>query len=82
MSLEEFAKLLPSRARRTLLKKGLTKPQKMLLEHVRKDPKKQYRTHSRELVVLPQLIGANLRVHNGKEFVFLYFSNIVRLRHR
>lgn len=71
MSLEEFAKLLPSRERRALLTKGLTKPQKLLLEHVKKDPKKQYRTHCRDLVIVPQLAGVNLRVHNGKEFVFL-----------
>jgi small subunit ribosomal protein S19 len=71
MSLEEFAKLLPSRSRRALLKRGISRTQKMLLEHIKSNPTKQFRTQCRELVVLPQLIGQKVRVHNCKEYVFL-----------
>jgi len=68
MSIEEFAELLKSRQRRAL-KRGLTETQKKLLEKIRKDPKKFHRTRCREMVILPEMIGAKIGVHNGKEYV-------------
>jgi len=68
MSLEEFTKLLPSRQRRTLLR-GLTERQKKLLEKIRKYPDKFHRTHERDMVILPEMVGAKIGVYNGKEFV-------------
>lgn len=67
MSLEEFSKLLPSRERRSLLR-GLTDRQKKLLEEIRKGPKKFHRTHERDMVILPEMVGVRLGVYNGKEF--------------
>ena len=68
MSLEEFAQLLKSRARRALLR-GLTDRQKKLLEKIRKNPGKFIRTHDRDMIILPEMVGAKIGVYNGKEYV-------------
>lgn len=64
MSLEEFAKLLPARERRSLLR-GLTGRQKKLLEKIRKNPEKFHRTHERDMVILPEMVGVKIGVYNG-----------------
>ncbi|ACS89358.1 MULTISPECIES: 30S ribosomal protein S19 [Thermococcus] len=72
MSLEDLSKLLPSRQRRSL-KRGLTPEQKKLLRKIRLAKKGKYkkpiRTHSRDMVILPEMVGMMIYVHNGKEFV-------------
>ena len=72
MSLEDFAKLLPARQRRSL-KRGLSPEQKKLLRKIRLAKKGKYskpiRTHSRDMVILPEMVGMTIHVHNGKEFV-------------
>ncbi len=68
IGLEEFAKLVTSRERRKI-KRGLTVIEKKFLEEVKKDPKKFHRTHARELIIVPQMIGAKIGVYNGKEYV-------------
>ncbi len=70
LSLEEFRELLTSRERRAL-KKGFTEKQKKLLEKIVSNPGKFHRTKSRELVIIPQLLGIKLGVYNGKEYVTL-----------
>ena len=67
LSIKEFASLLESRKRRSLLR-GLTEQQKILLEKVKKQDK-NIRTHCRDMIILPEMININIRVHNGKEFV-------------
>jgi small subunit ribosomal protein S19 len=69
MNLEEFSKLLTARERRAL-KHGLTKQEKKLLENVRRfrGKDKLIRTHARDMIVLPEMVGAKIGVHNGKEF--------------
>jgi len=70
MSMDEFINLLPSRQRRSL-QRGLTPEQRILLEKMRaaKDSGAQIKTHVRDLVILPEMVGAKIMVHNGKEFV-------------
>ncbi|MCS7134944.1 MAG: 30S ribosomal protein S19 [Candidatus Aenigmarchaeota archaeon] len=68
MSIEEFAKLTTSRVRRTLLR-GLSERQKKLLIDLKKYPEKFHRTHERDMIVLPEMVGKRIGVHNGKEFV-------------
>lgn len=66
MSLEEFAALVPSRQRRTILR-GLSEQKKKLLHKVRiKDP--NIRTHLRDMIVVPEMVGMKINIHNGKEF--------------
>ena len=68
MSLEQFARIITSRERRTLLR-GLTERQKKLLENLRKYPDKFHRTHERDMIILPEMVGKRIGVHNGKEYV-------------
>jgi small subunit ribosomal protein S19 len=75
MSMDEFINLLPSRQRRSL-QRGLTPEQRILLEKLReaKEAKKQgkevnVKTHVRDLIILPEMVGVKINIHNGKEFV-------------
>jgi len=72
MSMDEFIKLLPSRQRRSLMR-GLSQTQRTLLENIRVAKKTAQdvpvsKTHSRDMVILPEMVGVNLMIHNGKEF--------------
>lgn len=66
LSLKEFAELLDSRKRRSL-NRGLTNPQKKLLEEIR-EGEDYVKTHARNMVVLPEMVGVTVGVHNGEEF--------------
>lgn len=69
MSLDEFAKLLPARQRRTL-KRGFKERHKKLIEKVRKTSgDKLIRTHVRDMIILPEFVGKKFAVHAGKEWV-------------
>lgn len=75
MPMDEFIGLLPSRQRRSLLR-GLTLEQRALFERIRKaktsmgkGKKVVIRTHCRDMIILPEMIGLTISVHNGKEFV-------------
>lgn len=75
MSMDEFIDLLPSRQRRSL-NRGLTPEQRMLLEKmrnvketIRKGSSMTVKTHIRDMIILPEMVGLTIRVHNGKEFV-------------
>jgi len=69
MDLREFAKLLPSRERRSLLRqtelveKFLKRCEKKIMKN------KNIRTHLRQLIIVPKMIGLTIHIHNGKEFV-------------
>ena len=68
MDLKEFAKLIPSRQRRSLLRE-LSDQEKIFLKKLKKDPKKATKTHLRDMIVLPEMVGTALLVYNGKEWV-------------
>lgn len=70
MTLEDLTQLLPSRQRRAL-KRGLTKQQKKLLETIRrgKGKDKLVRTHVRDMIILPEMVGTKLGIHNGHEWI-------------
>jgi len=73
MSMDEFIKLLPARQRRSL-RRGFTEEQKRLLEKVRKIVRtdkydKVIKTHVRDMIILPEMVGLKFAVYNGKEFV-------------
>ncbi len=66
LSLEEFALLVPSRQRRTI-QRGLSEEHKKLLHKVKiKDP--NIKTHLRDMIILPEMMGMKMAIHNGKEF--------------
>ncbi len=71
VSMDDFIKMLPSRQRRSLLR-GLTEAQRKLLRNIRKagaEGKKSVKTHCRDMIILPEMVGFTILVHNGKEFV-------------
>ena len=72
MELKEITLLLPARARRSL-KHGFTDQQKILLERIKKfktgKTKKTIKTQVRDMIILPEMVGVNLLVHRGKEFM-------------
>lgn len=75
MSIDEFAKLLTARERRAL-KRGLTEQQKKLLENIRKNPEKFHKTYVRDMIILPEMVGAKIGVFTGirKEWVSLVIT--------
>jgi small subunit ribosomal protein S19 len=75
MSMDEFINLLPSRQRRSL-QRGLTPEQRILLEKMRKAQEAvkkgedgTIKTHVRDMIILPEMVGVKILVHNGKEFL-------------
>ncbi|MFH0962008.1 MAG: 30S ribosomal protein S19 [archaeon] len=74
MTLQEFARLVPARARRRLLK-GFSSTEKKfvfdVLASAKAKDKKPVKTHCRDVVVTPQMIGALVAVHTGKDFATL-----------
>lgn len=67
LNLEEFAALVPSRQRRSI-QRGLSEEHKKLLSNV-KTKDQNIRTHLRDMVVVPEMVGLKIAIHNGKEFV-------------
>jgi len=66
LSLEEFAQLLPARQRRTI-NRGLGDEHKKILNKIN-DGDTIIRTHLRDMIILPEMVGLNLEIHNGKSF--------------
>jgi small subunit ribosomal protein S19 len=70
MSIEDFARLCRNRERRAL-RRGFTEKEKKLLLNVRKNPGKFHKTHARDMVIIPELLGIKMGIHNGKEYTTL-----------
>ncbi len=76
MPLNELIKLLPARARRSL-KRGFTPQQIGLLKRIEEalkaieegKPQPQIRTHARDMIILPFMVGLTIHVYNGKDWV-------------
>lgn len=72
MPMDQFINLLPARQRRSL-KRGLPPRQKKLLERLRKarqaKSKAMIKTHNRDMIILPEMVGLTIGIHNGKEFL-------------
>jgi small subunit ribosomal protein S19 len=67
MSNEDFANLLNSRKRRSLLRLNRNDSKK-LLQKV-DSGKSKLRTHSRTTVITPKLVGKTIEVYNGQKFI-------------
>jgi small subunit ribosomal protein S19 len=68
LDIREFAELLKSNEKRTLMRQ-YGEVERFLLRFNNKILKgKQIRTHQRELVIVPKMVGLKINVHNGKEF--------------
>ncbi|NHV07096.1 MAG: 30S ribosomal protein S19, partial [Thaumarchaeota archaeon] len=88
MTPDELVRVLPSGARRSL-RRGLHPETRKLLMKIRKarqvmlstGQQPVIKTHRRELVILPEMVGMTINVHNGKEFVPVKIS-IEMIGHR
>jgi len=69
MKIDQIVDLLPSRQRRKL-KRGLTKEQEKLLRKIKgsKEGDRPVKTHIRDMIVLPEMIGHTIEIHDGKAF--------------
>lgn len=67
MPLEDFSELLPSRLRRSLAR-GASAEQEKLYAAIQGGAQGPYRTHRRDIVILPFMVGKRFQVHSGKEF--------------
>ena len=69
MPLQEFARLLKSRSRRSLIRR-MEEVQKFLqrVDKKVKRGKTMIKTHERDMIITPQLVGLTVAIHNGKEF--------------
>ena len=65
LSIEELAGLFPARQRRSI-KRGLAKENKKLLASLKN--KDSIRTHIRNMVILPDMVGKSIEIYNGKSF--------------
>ncbi len=65
LNMDELMALLPARQRRRL-KRGLTKDHRRLLTRVK--DRDVVRTHLRDMIVLPEMVGKTIEIYNGKTF--------------
>lgn len=71
----EFAKYLKSKDRRNILRnfQNIENFAKRIKEKEKKG--KKIRTHKRDMVIVPELVGMIIGVHNGKEFTPVEIRN-------
>jgi small subunit ribosomal protein S19 len=65
----EFAKLVKSRARRTILRNYDVIEAFVKKCEFKASKKRPIKTHDRTIVVVPKMIGKTIGVYNGKEFI-------------
>ena len=72
LSLEKLFELLPARSRRSL-SRGITDGKRKLIEEIKLAKAGKLttpiKTHLRDLIVMPYMIGLSVSVFSGKEFV-------------
>jgi len=67
MGRSDLVPLMPSRARRKVIR-GLTRGEEYLLTQFRKGDG-AIRTHLRDMIIMPEMVGKAVEIHNGKEYV-------------
>jgi len=72
MGLSELLPLMPARARRKF-NRGLNRGEETLLAKIRGGDEK-VRTHVRDMIVMPEMIGKSIEIYNGKEFLKVEFQ--------
>jgi small subunit ribosomal protein S19 len=69
LDIREFAKLLNARGRRSV-----TRQAEIITKFIKRCEKKEtkskpIRTHDRELIIVPKMVGMTIEIYSGKEFV-------------
>jgi small subunit ribosomal protein S19 len=68
LEVREFAKYLPSRQRRSVLRNFQVVEDFVRRAKTKIEKGKKIRTHSRDIIIVPQMVGMTIQVHNGKTF--------------
>ena len=63
----ELLPIMPARIRRRVTR-GLSPVHESLL-HDTKNGKERIRTHLRDMIIFPEMVGMTIEVHNGKAFM-------------
>ncbi|MEE8133339.1 MAG: 30S ribosomal protein S19 [Nitrososphaerales archaeon] len=69
MSSDALLSILPARQRRSLTR-GNSEEKRKLIDEIKnsKNSKKPIKTHLRDFIILPYMVGLTIQVHNGKDF--------------
>lgn len=67
LELQQFIELTTARARRSL-QRGFTEAQKRLLHKIQAGESSNLKTHCRDMVIIPLMLGKTVRIHNGREY--------------
>ncbi len=69
LEVREFAKILPSTQRRNVLR-NFQKLENFISRAKEKQSKnKKIKTHNRSLVIVPQMVGMQIQIYNGRNFI-------------
>lgn len=68
LDVREVAKFLPSRSKRSVLRKFDQVEKFVKRCELSVSQKKKIRTHLRDMVIVPRLVGASIGIYNGKTF--------------
>lgn len=66
LSMKQLSELLPARARRKI-NRGFTDEEKKLLDNLKKG-KNEIKTHCRDMIIIPEMVGKLIKVHRGNKF--------------
>jgi len=67
---EKLLKLFTARVRRSLTRGTMSDDKKKLMEEMKdKNNKNPIKTHLRDLIILPYMVGVTVHIFSGKEFV-------------
>lgn len=68
LDVREFAKLAPARARRTILRNFHNIENFVSRAKKRQEKNRPIRTHTRDLVIVPAMVGMRIFIYNGQQF--------------
>lgn len=77
LDVREFAKYLPSRSRRTVLRNFQFIETFVKRCETAVANKKKIRTHLRDIVIVPRMVGMTIGVYNGKTFNDVHVSHLM-----
>lgn len=69
LDVREFAKLLKSRRKRTVLRQFQKIEEFVNRSKVKISKNKPIRTHQRDLIIVPRMVGMRIHIHNGRTFI-------------
>jgi len=67
MGITELVPLMPARARRKI-NRGMTRGEENLLSRFRAGDTR-IRTHLRDMIIMPEMVGREVEIYNGKEYI-------------